>query len=128
MSKKIKVDEVTIEGVTYIPKDTISKPEINIDGLECVMIRTYSAGVHYGYLEKKESTLAGMEVKLKQARRIWSWSGAASLSQLAMEGTSKPESCNLPCKVNGIDLVAIEIIPMTEKAVESLNNVSVWSQ
>ena len=47
--KAIKVDELVIEGVTYVPKDTVSKQAQNTEGLDCVMIRTYSAGVHYGY-------------------------------------------------------------------------------
>ncbi len=93
-----------------------------------VMVRTYSAGVHYGFLKNRESTLAGIEVELIDARRVWSWSGAASLSQLAMEGTSSPESCKFPCKVNSIQLVAIEIIEMAQKAVKSLNSVKIWEK
>ena len=129
MSKeKVTVDKLEIEGITYVPEDSISKDAETFEGLPMVMIRTYSAGVHYGYLAKKESTLAGVEVTLRQARRCWYWAGASSLSQLSMEGTSKPESCKFPCKVDSIDLVAIEIIPMKQKAVDSLNDVSVWKQ
>jgi len=54
------------------------------------LIRTYSAGVHFGEIISKEYTLAGTVVKLKNARRIWSWSGAFTLSQIAMEGVTKP--------------------------------------
>jgi hypothetical protein len=46
-----------------------------------VIVRTYTAGVFMGDLESR----TGQEVVLTNARRIWYWSGAASLSQLAME-------------------------------------------
>jgi hypothetical protein len=126
--QNIKEEELTIEGVVYVPKDSVNKEVVNTEGLKMCMIRTYSAGVHYGYLAEEKDVPNGIKVKLLNSRRIWSWAGAASLSQLAMEGTSKPESCKIPCKVNEITLMAIEIIPMTSKAVESLNNVKVWNQ
>ncbi len=89
-----------------------------------VMIRTYSAGVFAGYLKDRKDK----EVVLTNARRIWYWAGAASLSQLAMEGTSKPNECKFPCEVNEIVLTeAIEIIPCTEKARKSIQEVPVWS-
>jgi len=89
------------------------------------IIRTYSAGVHAGELVSRE----GREVRLKNSRRIWYWQGAASLSQLAMEGTSKPEGCKFPCEVEDILLLeAIEIIKCTEKAQESIKGVPVWSK
>jgi hypothetical protein len=89
------------------------------------IVRTSSAGVFYGEILRRE----GMEVTMKNARRIWYWSGAASLSQLATEGTSAPNSCKFPMPVSSVLLTqAIEIIPMTERAVKSLNGVSVWKQ
>ena len=82
-----------------------------------VLVRTYSAGVFVGFLEKKE----GKEVVLKNARRIWYWEGAASLSELAQEGTCKPDLCKFPCEVDYVLLTeVIEIIPVTEKAKESI--------
>jgi len=88
-----------------------------------VIVRTYSAGVFAGYLEKRE----GKEVTLSKARRLWYWEGAASLSQLAMEGVSLPKKCKFPCEVDQIILTeAIEIINVTEKAKESIAMVSIW--
>lgn len=88
-----------------------------------VIVRTYSAGVFAGYLKSKE----GKEVILKDARRIWYWSGAASLSQLAMEGTKDPENCKFPCKVDEVILTeVIEILSVTDKAKLSIESVSVW--
>jgi len=89
-----------------------------------VLVRTYSAGVFAGTLVSR----TGKEVKLRDARRIWYWSGAASLSQLAVDGTSKPKDCKFPCEVPRIELTeAIEILEVSDKARESIKGVPVWS-
>jgi len=89
------------------------------------MVRTFSAGVFAGMVEEME----GKVVRLSNARRIWYWSGAASLSQLAMDGTSKPDGCKFPVAVDEVVLTeAIEIIPMTEVAISSIGKVPVWKQ
>jgi len=89
------------------------------------MVRTFSAGVFYGLLEKK----VGKEGRIKNARRVWYWKGAASLSQLATDGTKNPSECKFPCAVESVELSEIvETIPMTKKAIESLNGVPVWKQ
>ncbi len=109
---------VEINGEVYV-KET----EMNDE--DYVIVRTYSAGVFAGYLEEKE----GREVKLKNARRLWYWEGAASLSQLAMEGTSDPDNCKFPCEVAEITLLeAIEIIPCTLSAIKSIQGVKIWKQ
>lgn len=54
-----------------------------------VIIRGDRSGVEFGTLVAQN----GREVTLKNARRIWYWSGAASLSQLAKDGTSNPSNC-----------------------------------
>jgi hypothetical protein len=88
-----------------------------------VIVRTYSAGVFAGELESRN----GKEVVLLNARRIWYWSGAASLSQLAMEGTSDPTNCKFPCEVNKVELLeAIEILDVTDKAKKSIKDVPIW--
>lgn len=91
--------------------------------MKYVIVRTYSAGVFAGELESRN----GKEVVLKNARRLWYWDGAASLSQLAMEGTSKPENCKFPCEVDRIELLeAIEILDVTKQAQTSIKEVKVW--
>lgn len=90
-----------------------------------VIVRTYSAGVFAGNLQSRK----GKEVTLKNARRIWYWAGAASLSQLAMEGTKKPQECKFPCEVSSIDLTeAIEILDTTVEAEKSIKGVPIWRQ
>jgi hypothetical protein len=93
--------------------------------LKYVIVRTYSAGVFAGELESRK----GQEVVLLNARRIWYWAGAASLSQLAMEGTSKPRECKFPCPVDRVELLqAIEIIDVTAAAKSSIDAVPTWKQ
>jgi len=93
--------------------------------LKYVIVRTYSAGVFAGYLKKRK----GREVTLLNARRLWYWEGAASLSQLAMEGVSWPDKCKFPCEVNRVKLLeAIEILDTTEKAQKSIGEVPIWKK
>ena len=47
-----------------------------------VIVRTYSAGVHFGELVERN----GKEVQLANARRIWSWQGANTLHEVATRG------------------------------------------
>ena len=120
---KSELKEIEINGIIYVPKGEQvreAKGEYPI-----VMVRTYSAGVFYGELKSRE----GKEVILLNARRVWSWAGAASLSQLAQSGTSSPNSCKFPQPVTEVILLeAIEIIPVTEIALTSLNSVPIWKQ
>lgn len=93
--------------------------------LKYVIVRTYSAGVFAGELESRK----GQEVVMRNARRLWYWDGAASLSQLAMEGTKKPENCKFPCEVDRVELLqAIEILDVTDVAKKSIKGVKVWQQ
>jgi len=89
------------------------------------MVRTYSAGVFLGTVKERN----GKEVALIDARRIWYWEGAATLSQLATEGTSKPKNCKFPAPVAEVLLTeAIEFIPATETAIASIAAVPEWKQ
>ena len=90
-----------------------------------VIVRTYSAGVFAGILQSRH----GKEVVLHQARRLWYWDGAASLSQLAMEGVKVPQNCRFPVAVDRIVLTeAIEIIDATEVARQSIKAVKIWAR
>lgn len=90
---------------------------------EYVIVRTYSAGVFAGYLESRN----GQEVIMSKARRLWYWKGAASLSQLAVDGVACPEECKFPCEVERIELLqVIEILKVSDKAKKSIGNVKIW--
>jgi hypothetical protein len=91
--------------------------------LPYVIVRTYSAGVFAGELFERN----GKEVLLHNARRIWQWAGAASLSQLAQEGTKNPGGCKFPTPVDQVILTeAIEILSVTDVARENIEKVPVW--
>jgi len=91
--------------------------------MKYVIVRTQSAGVFAGYLESRN----GQEVVLKNARRLWYWSGAASLSQLTMEGVKNPGACKFPREVDRVELLqAIEILDCAEEAKTSIAGVKVW--
>ncbi len=88
-----------------------------------VIVRTYSAGVFAGILKSRD----GKEVVMTDARRLWYWDGAASISQLAVDGVSKPKTCKFPAPVALVLLTeAIEIIPTTDAARKSIDEVKVW--
>jgi hypothetical protein len=117
-------NEIVIDGKTYVLQGTETKAK-KVKGMEYVIVRTYSAGVFAGYLKKRE----GKETELLNARRIWYWKGAASLSQLATDGTNAPSECKFPCEVESVILTeSIEIIPCTEKARLSIKEVPIWKQ
>jgi len=93
-------------------------------GKTCI-VRTYSAGVFLGTVKERN----GKEVLLENARRIWYWDGAASLSQLANEGTSEPQNCKFPAPVAEVLLTeVIEIIPATEAAIATIAAVPEWKK
>lgn len=88
-----------------------------------VVVRSGQSGVWMGKLIYKN----GDEVKLGNARRLWYWTGAASLSQLAIEGVSKPDTCKFAIPVNVVTVLGVsEIIPATNKAIESVGRVKEW--
>lgn len=121
----MKQATMMIDGVKYIREDAVRQIAESLGGLELKIVRTYSAGVFIGFLSNKE----GDEVTLKKARRLWYWDGAASVSQLAMEGVSKPEKCKFPCEVEEVQLLGvIEILPVTAKAKSSIDGVKIWEE
>lgn len=92
---------------------------------EKVIVRADRAGVFFGTLTEKD----GQEVVLKDCRRIFYWDGAASISQLAKDGTSRPENCKFTVIVDEIQIMGvIEIIPCTEKAIKSIEGVKEWKK
>ena len=90
---------------------------------EYCIIRTKSAGVFAGNLVMR----SGTEGRIDNARRLWQWSGAASLSQLSQEGVKNPGQCKFPMEVPWIIVTEIiEILPCSEAAQKSIAQVPVW--
>lgn len=118
-------ETIKIDDVEYVRKDEYT-PAQKLDGLTYAIIRTYSAGCFAGYIDRERENKS--EATVKNARRLWYWSGASSLSQLASEGVKKPKECKFPCEID-IDLTnIIEVIPTTEEAKKSIDKVSIWEQ
>jgi len=118
-----KPEVIKIDDVEYVRADAVKEPAAELDGMKYVVVRTYSAGCFAGYLKSRD----GKEGVLRKARRLWYWDGAASLSQLAVDGVSKPENCKFPTEVDEITLTEIvEVITATEAARRSIASVKVW--
>ena len=120
------VETMEINGVQYVRADAVKSDAPAIEnGLPYVIVRTQAAGVFAGLLEKRN----GAEVVMRNARRLWMWVGAASLSQLCMEGVKKPNECKFPCSVNKVELLGvIEILNCTEAARTSIADVPAWKE
>ena len=90
------------------------------------IVRTYSAGVWFGNMQRIDGTIA----IITNARRLWYWSGAASLSQLATEGTKSPSNCKFTVTITDEEGVylpqVIEVLPCTKEAVENIKAVKEW--
>ena len=117
------INEIEINGVKYVPKSSVQE---SVKTGPLSIVRCESAGVFLAEVLTYQPA-NGIAV-LRNSRRLWYWSGAASLSQLAVDGTSKPKDCKFPVAVPSMTVAkVIEIIPVTEKAAESLTKVAVWN-
>ena len=110
--------EVTLKEIAELlgMKNTAESGLNSFIGHE-VIIRTYSAGVWFGRLKEK----SGKEVILTEARRMWRWwaKESISLSGVALHGI-KQEKSRIAGAVESVWLEAIEIIPVSGKAAESI--------
>ena|ERR1700720_2408437 len=87
-----------------------------------VLVRTYSAGVHIGYLKNIKET----EAILTSSRRIWKWEGAFTLSEISQDGIYK--NSKLSKEIPIIFLTqAVEIIPCSDKAIKIFNSIEGYS-
>lgn len=96
------MDTVVINGETYVKQ--VKTGNLSI-------IRTYSAGVHIGEVIER----VGKEVKLRNARRLWSWQGANTLNEVALYGVDRSMSRISEIVPGPIEITeAIEVIPVSE--------------
>ena len=90
-----------------------------------VIVRSDKAGVFFGTLVKKEGT----ELTLLNARKLYYWSGASAVEQLATDGVKYPANCKFTITVSLIILSTYDqIIPVTEKATNVIKSVPEWKQ
>ena len=119
------MNKIEINGEVYVKESEVKGIQLaeKVDGMPYVIVRTYSAGVFAGFLKERN----GKEGVMLQARRLWYWDGANSLSELAMKGVSKPENCKFPCELERVELTEIiEVDYCTEKAMLNIKEVPEW--
>ncbi len=88
-----------------------------------VIVRGDRSGVFFGELANKN----GQEVTLNNARKLFYWSGAGAVEQIAVDGVRNPEDCKFTVVVEEITVLdAIQILPCTEKAVNIIKGVKEW--
>ena len=122
---KTEINELSVNGQVYVLKSSVKETEQaeTLDGKPYVIIRGDRSGVQIGYLESQE----GREVILLKARRVYCWYGAATLTGLAVQGTSRPSECKFTCEIEKIKILdAIEVIPVTEAAKQTIKSVAIW--
>lgn len=94
------------------------------EGQKCI-VRCDRAGVFFAEV----ASLEGATAKLKNCRRLWYWDGAASLSQLAMEGVTNPGACKFTVTVPTMTVLqVIEVIPCTPQAIACIEAVPEWKR
>jgi hypothetical protein len=103
-------------------KKTAKKPAVKSNGKPAVIVRTYSAGVHYGHLIKRE----GKEVHLSGSRRIHYWTGALSCSELATRGPGQGSRIGDPVEIELTE--AIEIIQCAPAAAKAIEEYPRWER
>ena len=112
--------KVTLKEIAELlaMKNTAAKSGLDgfVIGQE-VIIRTYSAGVWFGRLKEKASD----EIILTKARRMWRWwaNESISLSGVALYGINQEKS-RIAGAIDSVWMQAIEIIPISGKAAESI--------
>ena len=123
------LDELTLGQVKQIQSLTSGlgeskDPARNMIGKTC-MFRTYSAGIHFGELVEKQNQTC----LVRNAQRVFYWTEACSLSQLAMEGSKNFDGCKISMAVDEIVLAqVIEIIPMPESTVLAFRGAKIWKK
>ena len=120
-----KPEVISIDGVDYIRADQ-SHIAKEVNGMKYCVVRTYSAGVHIGYVEEF-GVKHPQHIKLIDSRRLHQWSGACSLSQVAMDGVDS--SSRIAMTLPEIELTdVIEVIPCSEKSAEFFQSAKAWKK
>lgn len=92
-----------------------------------VILRTEKAGVHMGELVSAVAVNGYYDCELANTRRIWSWAGANSLSNLAAFGSKKPKECNITNPLKKAKIMAIEILYMDDAAIKNIASIPEWN-
>lgn len=88
-----------------------------------VIVRADKAGVFYGTLTAKE----GLEVQLSNARKLYYWSGANAIEEIALSGVKNSNNCKFTV-INSEITVSnyIQINLCTKEAIKNIENIPEW--
>lgn len=90
-----------------------------------VIVRGDRSGVFFGELKDR----SGKEVELRNARKLWFWSGAAAVEQIAKDGVKYSSGCKFTVSVDSMIITdAIQVIPCTKSAAENIMAVKEWKR
>jgi hypothetical protein len=116
-----------IDNIEYIRKEDAQVIAHAVDGMRYCVIRTYSAGVHIGYVAEF-GTKHPQYARLLNSRRLHYWEGACSLSQVAIDGVDADKS-RIAVTLPEIELTdVIEVIPCSVKAKEFFEGAEAWKK
>jgi hypothetical protein len=103
-------------------KFKIKKVMKNLIGKK-VIVRADRAGVFYGTLTAKE----GSEVTLENARKLYYWTGANAIEEIALSGVKKASNCKFTVVNKEITINNwIQINPCTDSAIDNIESVVEW--
>lgn len=127
----IDIDSLTIGEAKRLaalfgasPSSASSDPPMGADRIgKVVLVRSRGSGVWQGTLCQREVSAAGHSVYLRDARRLWSWEGAAECSQLAVTGP-RGGKIGVPC--HPIVREVLEEHEASEAAIVAVNKVAPW--
>jgi len=115
-----QLNEIEINGVKYVRVDLAPKMATGPKG-PIVLVRANAAGVHFGELADRNDAT----VTLRNARRVWKWTGANTCSELSQRG---PSGGNIAEPVPEIVIAGwCEIIPMSDLAVAAFAKIG-WAK
>ncbi len=100
---------------------------MNTNSENYVIVRADKAGVFFGQLIKKENN----EVTLSNCRKLFYWDGACAVEQIALDGIQESAKSNCKFTVTVENVVInnyIQIIPCSEKSIESIKSILPWKR
>lgn len=87
------------------------------------VVRGEKSGIFAGEIINRN----GQEVEMKNCRRLWYWDGACSISEIALNGVKRPQSCKFTVTIDNIEILdIIEILECTKEAEISIKGVKIW--
>lgn len=97
--------------------------KLTIETGKHVIVRANEAGVFFGILKEKTDN----NITLINVRKLYYWSGANTVEQLSIDGVNNPDNCKFTQIVDEILINNYcQILPCTNKSINSLNNVFIW--